>query len=127
MTRILGPFAPYIAGLAFTAALGGFWYVAALKVDRDALRAENAALAGSVAALETTLDAERHGQKLAWAAAVQNAADAQAAHASLAAFLKGETCDPTDPVCSVDFINRILRRYQGGLPDQPAADPGQPD
>lgn len=123
MTRILAPFRSYLLGAAVIAVGGAVWYVMDLRADKAALAAENAALAGSIAALETTLDAERHGQKLAWAAAVQNAADAQAARTALADFLKGDDCDPTDPSCSIDFINSILRRYQGDLPDQPTTNP----
>ena len=78
MTRILAPI-PVLPhrGRCSSPLVGAVWYVMDLRADKAALGAENAALAGSVAALETTLDAERHGQKLAWAAAVQNAADAR--------------------------------------------------
>ncbi|MFG6586077.1 hypothetical protein [Sulfitobacter sp. MOLA879] len=98
----------YIAIAALIAALGlsgALWWQAS-KVD--ALQATNAQLRRNVEDLSAQRDQILLSIDLAQKNAARHAETAAALRVQLDAYERGD-CDATDPVCAVDYINRILR------------------
>ncbi len=98
----------YIAIAALIAALGlsGLLWWQVSRVDD--LRAANAQLRRNIEDLGAQRDQILLSIDLARQNAARHAETAAALRVQLEAYERGD-CDATDPICAVDYINRILR------------------
>lgn len=127
MIRLILPY-------ALTALVGGVgvWWVMDLRADNVAQAATIDAQADTIATLEANAAlieqrarADRAAQEFAWFQASRLAERNRDLQAQLATFKDGTDCDPTDPACAIDFIDRILRGAGNGdgIPGRADDDP----
>lgn len=104
-----------LAILAALAAAGSVWAVMDLRARNADLRAQIADQRMAIDSLEAARDQLRISIEISDQNAARQAARAAALKLQLEAYQNGD-CDPSDPACAVEFINRVLRSREDHLP-----------